>query len=279
MKKVLLVILVLITIKVHSQLNLTFNKRFVECEDKWVVFEKDEDGMYRYGFIYIDSQAGLTYNSEGSFKQDANGKFEVTKIENTNIKARLKPNNGKVAFIPENLFKDLKIEKTPDWLKFYKNDLNTAKRQYKWGFMYNGWNECAKALPFLLKAKELDPNYEGLAVEIAFSYNCLEEYKKAVEILEEALKQNPKDAYISKEYIYSLTKINGIDKATAQFYKSSKLGIDTLYNAENCFNIMQYYYIQKDVKNFNIWYAELKKWPTENIEIAKYADNMKKELK
>lgn len=277
--KNLIIILTLLSIKVQAQVNLTFDKRFVECEDKWVAFKINEDSSYNYGFIYIDPQAGLTLNSEGTFKPKQNGSYEIEKIKETNIKVRLEPNSVKVAIIPENLFKDLQIEQIPEWLKFYKTDINTAKRQYKWGYMYNGWNECAKALPFLIKAKELDPDFEGLAVEFSFSYNCLKKYEKAVEILDEAITKNPTDAYVNKEYIYSLIGAAEIEKATKQFYTSTKVLTDNSFNAENCFNIMQYYYKQKDKKNFKIWYDELKEWPNENEQITKYSNKMKNELK
>ncbi len=277
MKRVI-IILTLLSIKVQAQVNLNFDKRYVECEDKWVAFTINKDSTYNYGFIYIDEQAGLTLNSEGTFKPQKDGTFEIKKIKDASLKVRLEPNSVKVAIIPENLFKDLQIEPIPEWLKFYKSDLNTVKRQYKWGFIYNGWNECEKALSFLMKANEIDPDFEGLAVELAFSYNCLKEYKKAVEILEIAIAKNPADAYINKEYIYSLTKTDGIEKATKQFYNSTKVLKDNSYNAENCYNIIQYYYKQKDKKNFNIWYDELNKWPNDNKQIPTYADQMKKDL-
>ena len=112
--------------------------------------------------------------------------------------------------------------------------------------MYNGWNECQKALPFLLKAKTIDPNFKGLNVELAYSYNCLKEYSKAIEVLEEEIKKKPKDAYINKEYIYSVSKTNAIEKATTQYYISIKEIDDNSYNAETCFNIMQFYYKQNE---------------------------------
>jgi tetratricopeptide (TPR) repeat protein len=257
MKRILFTLSVVLTINLQAQLNLNFNKRYVECEDKWIVFNLNKDSTYKYGFIYIDASAGLTFNYEGSFKQNSEGKIIDIKKEETNLKYRLEPNNVEVAIIPENLYKDLLIDTIPEWLQGYKTDINTAKRQYKWGYMYNGWNECAKALPFLLRAKEIDPHYEGLAVEIAFSYNCLKEYSKAAEILESAIKINAEDAYINKELIYSLV----------------------LLNAENCVNIMQYFYMQKDKEKFMLWYDELKKWPTENKEISKYAELWLNQLK
>ncbi len=278
MNKIILILFTIICFQSNAQVELTFDKRFVECEDKWVAFQMNDDSTYNFGFIYIDAQAGLTLNSEGTFKLLDNGSFEINKIEETNIKIRLKPNNVKVSIIPNDLFQSLKITETPEWLKHYKTDVNTAERQYKWGFMYNGWNECKRALPFLLKARTIDPDFKGLTVEIAYSYNCLKEYSKAIKVLEDEIKKIPKDAYVNKEFIYSVTKTDDIEKATSQYYKSLKEIKNNPYNAENCFNIMQFFYIKKDKKHFNEWYNELKKWPNENTQIEKYANLFKKEL-
>lgn len=275
----IIILLTLLSFKVQAQVDLNFDKRFVECEDKWVAFEMSDDSTYSYGFIYIDEEAGLTFNNEGKYKLKPDNTYLVEKLKDVNIKARLEPNSVKVAIIPETMFKDLQIDPTPEWLKYYKTDANSIKRLYKWGFMYNGWQECNKALEFLLKAKSIDPHFEGLAVEIAYSYNCLEDYDKAIEVLEDELKKNPSDAYVNKEYIYSVTKTDNVEKATTQFYNSIKIIKENTYNAENCFNIMQFYYKQKDKTNFTKWYNELKKWPNENKQINKYAELMKKELK
>ena len=276
--KNLILIFTLLTLKLSAQNNLKFDKRFVESEDKWVAFQKDKDSSYVYGFIYIDAQAGLTLNYEGSFIIKSSGNFIPKKLDSTNVKIRLNPNNVLVAFIPEEKFGELGIPAVPEWLKYYKTDTASAKRLYKWGYMYNGWNECAKALPYLLKAKEIDPKYEGLNVEIAFSYNCLKEFDKAEQILEEELKINPTNAYVNKEYIYTISKTKYIEKATNQFLKSVETIKDKTYNAENCFNILQYFYNNKDVKNFNIWYIELLKWPNENTMIIEYSNKMNIEL-
>lgn len=85
---------------------LTFDKRFVESEDKWVAFMPGKDSAY--GFIYIDAQAGLTLDYEGDFKILSTGEFIQTKHDSTNIKIRLKPNNFLVAFIPADKYKELK---------------------------------------------------------------------------------------------------------------------------------------------------------------------------
>lgn len=64
-----------------------------------------------------------------------------------------------VAHIPENKFDELKITPIPDWLHFYKSDTSSVQRLFQWGYMYNGWSECAKALTYLERAKDNDPNF------------------------------------------------------------------------------------------------------------------------
>ncbi len=50
--KYLFLLVSLLTLKANAQLNLRFDKRFVECEDKWVAFKMNEDSSYTFGFIY-----------------------------------------------------------------------------------------------------------------------------------------------------------------------------------------------------------------------------------
>lgn len=264
--------------KLHAQTILTFDKRFVQSEDKWVAFKPDEDSAYTYGFIYIDAQAGLTLNYEGAFKILSTGTFVPKKLDSTNMKVRLRPNNVLVAFIPENKYQELQITAVPDWLKHYKSDTSSVERLYQWGYMYNGWNECEKALTYLERAEKANPRHKGLAVELAFSYNCLKQYQKAEVILEEELKINLTDAYVNKEYIYTLVKSNKIERAVKQFEASTKTLKDVQYNAENCYNILHHYYIQKDKVNFDEWYTILRNQPNENEKITQFADRMKSDL-
>jgi tetratricopeptide (TPR) repeat protein len=276
--KYLLLFVTLFASRLSAQTILSFDKRFVQCEDKWVAFKPGKDSSLAFGFIYIDAQAGLTLNYEGNFKILVSGEFVPKKFDSASMKVRLQANNVLVALIPENRFQELKIQPVPDWLKYYKTDTNSVERLYRWGYLYNGWEECAKALTYLEKAEKINPKFKGLAVELSFSYNCLGQYDKAELILEEEIKTNSADAYVNKEYIYTLTKNNRIEKAVYQFGLSLKTLKDNQYNAENCYNILQYYYKQKDKVNFNIWYDVLQKQPNENNLITKYADNMKKDI-
>lgn len=137
----------------QAQTPLKFDKHFVEYEDKWVVFRPDEANTHNYGFLYIDEQAGLTLQVGGRFtitKGDAYVRVpQEIDSTSTSIKVRLQPNRVQVALLPPAKFTSLKIKAIPDWLRFYKADTAFAKRLYHWGFLYNSWDEPARALPYL----------------------------------------------------------------------------------------------------------------------------------
>ena len=275
---ILTCICLLVAFNLHAQPSLVFNKRFVECEDKWVAFETDKYGYMQYGFIYIDEKMGLLLHHEGMFKPKRDSTYQIKKLNAAMIKTRLAPNNIKVAIIPESLYNDLQIDSIPAWLKNYKANSNSVSRLYQWGYFYNSWNECKKALDFLLKAKSIDAKHKGLSAELAYSHNCLNEYDKALAILEDAIKDDPTDAYSNKEYIYALVNIKDINKAIEQYHKSIALKVAETYNDENCYNIQRYFYQQKDEKNFNIWKKERRKWRNSNTKNPKYPKTFQKEL-
>ena len=274
-----LFLLLLLSANLYAQDQLTFDKYFIECEDRWVAFERNEEGSNVYGFIYIDPTAGLTFNHEGRFTKNPDKTYTLEKLEDTSMKVRLDQGDTKVALLPSSMYAALEVDSIPEWLKYYKEGEGTVERLYDWGFLYNGWNYCSKALEFLQQAHAIDPNYQGLAVELAFSYNCLDQFDKAAEVLKVALEQDPTNAYVNKEYIYTLIHLDEIAKAEARFHESVKLKIKDAYHAENCFNILGYYYKRQDVKNFNIWVKQLKKWPNDNDLIDQYVKAMKAELK
>lgn len=277
MKHFLLLIFLFAT-KLNAQTILNFDKRFVQSEDNWVAFQPGKDSSYAYGFIYIDEQAGLTLNYEGTFKITPAGEFVPKKFDSTNIKVRLEPNNVLVAFIPESKFQELKITAVPEWLKYYKKDSNSIARLYRWGFMYNGWDECAKALGFLEKAYKINPNYKGLAVELAYSFNCLGQYESAVSVLQDALKANPKDAYTNKELVYAQIKSGQLDKASESCKNAIAVCTDKTYNGENCYNLLREYFVKNDKGNFNVWVSETNKWNADNDKLMKSITTMEKEI-
>lgn len=275
--KNILIIFFLSTFNCFSQEKLIFNTKFTQSEDKWVAFEADSIGSHNFGFIYIDSQAGLTFDYAGTFKIDNNGKFILKKKElESSMKVRLEPNNRLVAIIPESHFSELEISKFPEWLKYYKEDENTIERLYKWGYMYNGWEECAKALEFLEKAKKINPDYKGLRVELGFSYNCLGQFQNAINILKDAIKLEPNDAYIYKELIYSQINNNQLDDAIRTYDKVVSEITDKAYNTENAFNILGVYFRQRNLEKFNEWINKTQ--IDKDKRFGPYVEKLKKEI-
>jgi tetratricopeptide (TPR) repeat protein len=275
----ILITLVILGQKAQAQDTLlNYNKHLIDCIDKWVVMQP-KDSSFMFGFVYFDVAAGLTLNLEATFTV-ANGKLLPNRQNDFNGKIRIPENSNLiVALIPQEKFEELQIQPKPDWLKFYKSDTTSVTWFYKLGFLYNAWNKCEEALTFLEQAQQIDSNYKALLPELAFSYNCIDQYDKAVSVLKKALNNNTKDAYINKELIYALVHSEQIDEAEKICKNALKICEDKTYNAENCYNIMQYYYNIQDKKKFNTWYKELKKHPNENAMITKYAKIMKTDIK
>ena len=272
----------LLTITLNAQNNLKFDKRNVQCEDKWIAYQMDKDSTYTFGFIYIDSQAGLTFNYEGKFKIEKDGKFNRLKNEFGNevgfIKSRLQPNRTAIAEIPEAKFKELNIEKTPEWLKAYKTDENSVDRLYRWGYMYNGWNECEKALIYLKKAEKIDPKFKGLQTELAFSYNALGKFDKAEFALKKAVEENPKDCYTYKELAYTYTKLVNFEKVEETYLKMSKICTEQNFVQETAYNLAYEYFKAKDKTNFKKWKIEAEKWSKTENQYTKNLNKMEIEL-
>ena len=235
----LLFLISLASTQIAAQSPLNFDKRFVESEDRWVAFDRGKDSSYVYGFIYIDGQAGLTLNYEGKFTISATGQFIPKKLDSTNVKYRLQPNNVLVAFIPESKYSELKITAIPEWLHYYKTDTNSVHRLYRWGYLYNS---------------------------------------KATLILQDALLADPTDAYTNKELVYAQIKNGQLDKAAESCRKAIEVCKDQSYNGENCYNVLHSYYLKKDKANCVLWLDLAKKWTTKNAAMTKNIATMENEV-
>lgn len=280
--KFFLLLLAFFSISLNAQNVLKFDKRNVQCEDKWIAYQIDKDSTYNFGFIYIDSQAGLTLNYEGKFKIDSNGKFNRvesdTKKEVAFMKVRLEPNRSAIAEIPESKFKELNIEKIPNWLATYKTGENSVERLYRWGYMYNGWNESEKALTFLEKAEKIDKDFKGLQTELAFSYNALEKFDKAEISLKKAILLNPNDCYTYKELAYTYTKLLNFDKVAETYTKMTEICSEHSFIQETAHNLAYEYYKSKDKIKFKKWKAEAEKWSKSENQFTKNLNQMQAEL-
>lgn len=283
MKPFILLLLVLSPLLLKAQTDLIYNKRFVESENKWVAFQRSaKDSTYQYGFIYIDSQAGLTLNLEGTFKINNNDIFaivhNVNRDEKTNIKMRLQPNQIKVAWIPSSHFAELQISTMPDWMKYYRTDTTSAAHFFRWGFLYNDYGESEKALTYLEPAQKIDPDFKGLAFELAFAYNALGKFDKALPILENNIKKDPADCNSYQDLAYTQIHLDDIDKAIETYDTASKNCTKQSTKCEIAFNIAGHYYKLKVKDKFDHWAAEARKWVTPNDKYAANLNKMETEL-
>jgi tetratricopeptide (TPR) repeat protein len=277
-----LILLTLFTTNFYAQNLLQFDKRNIQCEDKWIAYQMDKDSTYTFGFIYIDSKAGLTFNYEGKFKIEKNGVFNKLKSEVEKevgfIKTRLQPNRIAIAEIPEAKFKELHIEKTPNWLKAYKTDENSVDRLYRWGYMYNSWNEFEKALTYLKKADKINSKFKGLQTEIGFSYNALGKFDDAEFTLKKAINENPEDCYALKELAYTYTRLVNFEKVAETYLIMTKSCTEQTFIQETAHNLAYEYFKIKDTINFIKWKTEAEKWSKFENQYTKNLNNMQTEL-
>lgn len=280
--KYLSILLIIFITNLNAQNILKFDKQNVQCENKWITYQMNKDSIYNYGYIYMDSQAGLTLNSEGQFKIDKKGNFiKIEPLEKRSVgfmKVRLQPNRVAIAEIPEEKFNELNIEKEPSWLKFYKIDENSAQNLYRWGFLYNGYGEIEKALTFLEKAEKINPNFKSLQTELAFSYNALEKFDKAEVALLKELINNPKDCYTLKELAYTNTKSNKLEKAKNTFDKMVLICSEKAFIQETAHNLAYEYFKIKDKVIFALWKKEAEKWSESKNNLTANLDKMEIEL-
>lgn len=280
--KYIIILFIFFSIGLNAQNLLKFDKKNVQCEDKWIAYQMDKDSAYTFGFIYIDSQAGLTLNYEGKFKIDNDGNFNrlesASEEEIGFTKVRLQPNRIAIAEIPERKFKELKIEKTPSWLEAYKIDENKVERLYRWGYMYNGWSECEKALIFLEKADKINSNFKGLQTELAFSYNALDKYDKAENSLKKAIKLNPNDCYAYKELAYTYTKLTQLEKVADTYITMTKVCKENNFIQETAYNLAYEHFKVKDKVNFKKWKTETEKWSNSENQYTKNLNILQTEL-
>jgi len=278
--KYLFLVLAFYSSSLIAQSSLRFNKRFVQCEDKWVAYQRDKDSTYTYGFIYIDSQAGLTYQNKGRFKITDDNTFVSVKdaLDTISLKVRLQPNNVKVAIIPDDKLKELQLPEFPDWLQYYKTDTGTIERLFRWGYLYNSWDECDIALPYLERGYKMNPDFKGLAFELAYAYNALDKCDKAITVLETALATHPNECYMYKELSYAQIHTGQLDKAAITCKKGIGLCTDKSMKAEIAINLAQGYYKLKDKTNFKYWAKETRKWATKGDDYTSSINKMEADM-
>lgn len=271
MKKLLL-LCILISNYCFSQ-ELEFDTKFYDAVDKWVAFDKNEDdSTYIFGFIYIDEQAGFTFDYGSRFKIAQNNLEKLPNEMEGSLKSRLSTNTANVHILSENEIKQLNLPYQPDWLKFYKTNENTVSYYKNIGFHYNAVGASKNAIEPLLKAYKIEPHYKGLEFELAYAYNATQNYEKTIEILDKAIKNDPENFWFLRELGFAYKNLGNLEKAEETYKKGISISTDKNQKAEMAVNMTQSYFQIKNKPKFEEWAKITKQYTDKGSQFDQYVD-------
>lgn len=254
--------------------NLKFDKKYFEAVDKWVAFPDSEtDSIYHYGFIYIDEHAGFTYQIGNTFTIDSLNNYTPIIIDSTvDAKYRIEPNWKPISIIPNEKLKELNLPEIPDWLKYYKENSESASYLKNIGYHYNHVGASEFALEPLLRAYEIKPHFKGLEFELSYAYNALGKYEKAILILNEAIENNPDNFYFYRELGFSLKNLDRIEEAENVYRKGIKISNNDFEKSEMAINMAQSYFHLRNYEKFKEWAKLTRKYAKKDSKYAQYID-------
>lgn len=275
--RIIILGLILISNIGFSQNNLTelkFDTKYFNAVDKWVAFpKKDSDSTYAYGFIYLDNQAGFTFNYESKFQIKQQELITIKRGSTVGfMKYRLEANTSLVSVLNENQVSALNLPKEPEWLSIYKEGSDQVDYLKQEGYHFNHVGACELALKPLLKAYEMEPHFDGLEFELAFAYNHLGQFKKAIPILEKAIENNTKNYYFFRELGYCYLGLNQVKNAEKTYRKGIKKSDNDFEKSEMSVNMAQTYFKLKNKKKFDEWAELTRKYSTKNKKYLQYIE-------
>jgi len=249
--KYLFILLLLCALDAKAQNRLKFEKRFIDCENKWIAMPLDDGTKYAFGYVYLDNSAGLTFKLKGSFTIENNVYLPKDSPE---VKSRIEPTEIKVSLIPSKRFAELKVEESPKELE-YIGKSNSRDRYLKKAQTYRKW-----------KMHKLADRYETLASDNSYTYPSYDGFKFISENTEQynetttrkVFAGNYTDSY--KQEIFWLAKANKMRDAQLTYIDAIRYCEDEAAKADMAYNIAYQYYIMSEVKKFNIWSNEVKRW-------------------
>lgn len=251
--KFLLVITVVFSSICHGQA-LKFTTAYYDAVDKWVAFDKkQEDSTYVVGFIYIDEQAGFTFDYEFRFIVTDKGLKKLSREFDHSLKSRLSPKTANVAVLTDEQIQQLQLPKQPEWLKNYKTNENEVSYLVKIGYHYNHVGASKNAIKPLIAAYERDPRFEGLEFELGYAYNATKQYEKAIEVLTKAIQNDSTNSWFYRELGFAYKNINRIADAEKMYNIGISISKDDSQKGEMAVNMAQTYYQLKDKPNFEKW--------------------------
>jgi tetratricopeptide (TPR) repeat protein len=256
--------------------DLKFTTPYYDAVDKWIAFDKKPaDSTYVVGFIYIDEQAGFTFDYEARFAVTAKGLKKLSREFEHGLKSRLSPNTVDVAVLTDEQVRQLGLPQQPEWLKNYKANENEVSYLLKIGYHYNHVGASANAIKPLLEAYEKDPRFEGLEFELAYAYNATKQYEKAVDVLKEALKHDSTNFWFYRELGFAYRFMNRIQDAEKVYNTGISLSNDDAQKGEMAVNMAQHYFLVKDKPKFEEWAKLVQKY-SKGSKFAEYVEYWRK---
>jgi tetratricopeptide (TPR) repeat protein len=233
---------------------LNFDTKYYDAVDKWIAFpQKPTDTTYVFGFIYLDEQAGFTFDYSSHFEKTENGLKKLPRFFEGNLKSRLSGNTVNVAVLSEKQISELQLPAVPDWLAIYKKGSDDVGYLKNIGFHYNAAGASNLALDPLEKAYEIEPHFKGLEFELSFAYNAMGQFDKAIPILDQAIKNDPENFLFYRELGFAYKNLEQVEKAEDIYRKGIKLTKDKNQKGEMAINMAQAYFNLKDKEKFKEW--------------------------
>jgi hypothetical protein len=255
---------------------IDFSTRFTQCINHWVAFpRKPTDTKYSYGFIYLDEQAGFTYQVGSYFKIEGSNRFIKLPDEDfekrMNLKVRIEGNRY-AAILPPKALAQIGLPEKPDWLKSYDDGKNTPYHRMRLGFWLNDLGDSKQALQVLESAYKDDPTTERLELELAYAYNALKQFDKSIAVLSTALKSKPKEALLGNELAYANLHKGNYKEAIELYLQYIPLYPDghMVEKSEMALNLAQAYGGTGNSKEQQQWLEKAKAWAPEGSAVSNY---------
>ncbi|PWS32710.1 hypothetical protein [Pedobacter paludis] len=272
--KWLFILLFFCFIEAKAQTDLKFDKRLLDCEDKWVVIPTNQDSSYVYGFVYLDNFAGLTFKSEAIFAIK-NGIYHPRKAKE--FKFRISPTKDLVALVPEGKLGILNLSGNPPWLPFFKNKSQSTDRLFRLAYTYNLWGEYEKALEYLRRVDSRDMYYFGLSNQRSYAENHL--------IMRKLNKEGYQFPFTSERYcdyykqtVFDKTNAGRLKEAEEIYNEALSQCPNEAYKAEMAYYILFQYYKIKNNEKFKNWAMEIDRWILPSNDLPIKVDKMKSEM-
>jgi len=252
----------------------SFTTRASDHENRWIALrpQKGEEA-YPFGFVYIDPEAGFTFNLEGKLARDAEGKYTRVPIGiegKGRVMVRLSAQrNPPAALLTAEVIEQLGLPETPDWLEYYADRSDSITHRVRWGSHYNHVAACQRALTYLEPVYQEKPDAEGIEFELAYAYNELNRPAEAITVLKQGMARHPDDILLGSELAFAYANA-GMPDAAVQLYLKliPRCGEnDKLRKSEMAANLASLYSRVGDAPNAKKWIDNAKAWEPPGVEM------------